>query len=58
VALPVRVAPKHAQRAVEARQPEDRLQRGGLAGAVGADQADDPAFRTAKETESSARVEP
>ena len=43
VALVVRVESEHAQRSLAAREPEHRLERGGLAGAVRADQADDAA---------------
>src|SRR5690606_38556088 len=41
VALGARVAAEHVQAALERNQPQDRLERGGLAGAVGPDQADD-----------------
>ena len=43
VALGARVASEDVELAFERDQPEDRLQRGGLAGAVGADEADDAA---------------
>src|SRR5690606_30940609 len=43
VALAARVAAQHAQLALERDQAKHGLERGGLAGAVGADQADDAA---------------
>src|SRR3546814_12826504 len=39
--LGARVAAEHPEVALERSQPEHRLERGGLAGAIGADQADD-----------------
>src|SRR4029077_18498386 len=41
VALPARVEPEYVQLPAEGSKPEDRLERGGLAGAVRADEADD-----------------
>ena len=46
VALEVRA--EHAQLAFIRSEPEDRLERGGLAGAVRADQSDDAAFGDAQ----------
>src|SRR5690606_27870053 len=45
VAFGARVAADHAHLALERDQPEHRLEGGGLAGAVGPDQTDDPAGR-------------
>src|SRR5580704_10023243 len=41
VALPARVEPEYLQLPAEGSKPEDRLERGGLAGAVRTDEADD-----------------
>src|SRR5690606_1100871 len=45
VALGARITTEHAHPAFERDQAEHRLERGGLAGPVGADQADDASFR-------------
>jgi hypothetical protein len=43
VALGARILAQHLELALERHQAQDGLERGGLAGAVGADQADDAA---------------
>ena len=56
VALLARIEAEHLQLAFERDQAEDRLQRGGLAGAVGADQADDAAGLDLEAVSSSASL--
>ena len=58
VALRARVPAEHLELALEGGQAEDGLERGRLAGAVGADEADDAARRHLKLTPSSARCAP
>ena len=56
VALGARVEAEHPQIALEGDQAQHRLQRGGLAGAVRADQADDAAGRDFEAVLSSASL--